>query len=128
VRHASYNDNPFAAPPTRTSQENPFAPAPGVVQQVHTMDPWDTRNLREALPQAQTRQPASTLGVEQPHTLKRRGEDVISRAAEDRSSRARQATRSMRKATGFEDDYESEENGADKTTGYAQRRKEKKKH
>jgi hypothetical protein len=128
VRHASYNDNPFAAPPTRTSQENPFTPAPGVVQQVHTMDPWDTRNLREALPQAQIRQPASTLGVEQPHTLKRRGEDVISRAAEDRSSRARQATRSMRKATGFEDDYESEENGADKTTGYAQRRKEKKKH
>jgi hypothetical protein len=134
ARHSSYGqENPFAAPPTRTSQENPFAPAPGVAQPMPSHDPWDTRNMREALPQAiqtQIRQPSTALGLEQSHTLKRRGEDVINRATEDRSSRARQATRSMRKATGFEDDYESEgENAADKSASFGPRvRKEKRKH
>jgi hypothetical protein len=65
ARHASYNDNPFAVPPTRTSQENPFAPTPGVVQQVHTMDPWDTRNFPEAKTLPPKYDPSSTF---RPHS------------------------------------------------------------
>jgi hypothetical protein len=61
ARHASYNDNPFAVPTTRTSQENPFAPTPGVVQQVHTMDPWDLRNFPEAKTLPPEYDPSSTF-------------------------------------------------------------------
>lgn len=128
ARHSSYTqENPFAQPPTRTSQENPFAPAAAVAP-LPSRDPWDTRNMREALPQApppQARQP-SNIGLEQPHTLKQRGENVINRSTEDRArphDRARQATRNISKIVGFEDDYVSieDENEADKIAGYGPR-------
>jgi hypothetical protein len=47
------------------------------------------------------------------HSLRRRGEEVIERAAADGKARkhdlARQATRNMSKVVGFEDDYDSQE-------------------
>ncbi|KAF2877320.1 hypothetical protein BDV95DRAFT_589918 [Massariosphaeria phaeospora] len=117
ARHAPHpSDNPFAQPglrsstdtnpfAARTSQENPFA-------QPHAA--WDTRNMHDALPttlmsSAHSRQVSDEGRY---RTLQGRGEDVISRAA-------RQATRSMQMAVGYEDDYQ--ESGSEVEDGYAAR-------
>lgn len=106
ARHSSYDrENPFAQPLARTSatsQDNPFAPA----GQPTTLDPWDARDMRDALPRdsglapTHNRQPSDDR---QHRTLRRRGEEVIDSSAP--RDRARQATRNMGKVVGFEGDY-----------------------
>lgn len=107
ARHSSYDA--FAPPPARTSntsQENPFA-QPGV-----PLDPWDGRGMQDVLPHVPTATQHVHQGADERHhqSLRRRGEEVIERAADGsrirHHDRARQATRKMNKAVGFEDDYE----------------------
>lgn len=139
ARHSSYHDNPFAQPPTRgshashtsqSSSDNPFAQPP--TRNVHpphenpfaqpqaairsppesVQDPWDSRNMREALPR--------TGSHRESQTLQRRGEDVISRA-DDRPrghGRAQQATVNLGRAAGYGSSSENEE---DRLAGYGAR-------
>lgn len=129
ARHASY-ENPFAQPPTRvsnTSQDsNPFAqgqnrPSPPVT----TRDPWDARDLRDALPRESAPRSGHNRQSSDSHqnTLHRRGKDVIEQASYRQHERARQASRNMGKVVGFEDDYEDSdsENEEDKVAGYGPR-------
>ncbi|KAF2275701.1 uncharacterized protein EI97DRAFT_443119 [Westerdykella ornata] len=137
ARHSSYDkENPFAVTNPRlsnTSQDttNPFA-QPGAAPL--PLDPWDARDMRDALPQeptgrmSHTRQPSSDDHRHRHHhghSLRRRGEEVIERAAakaessSSRSSRtvtherARQATRAMGKAVGFVTDDEDSEGASE---------------
>lgn len=127
ARHASYDkDIPVIYPSARvsnTSQDNPFATA------ASPLDSWDARDLRDALP----RESAPTHSRQHSddrrhHTLRRRGEEVIERAAAGGThDRARQATRNMGKVVGFEDDYidndgESEERPRSSRTKGGKRR------
>jgi hypothetical protein len=116
--HTSQDSNPFALPstrnvhPTHPQHENPFAAQPSVFhsppETAH--DPWDNRNLRDALPQTAQHHPVSQATT-QHHTLQRRGEEVINRAANDDRSRghgrAQQATRNLGAVQGFRDEEES---------------------
>ncbi|KAF2243112.1 hypothetical protein BU26DRAFT_126576 [Trematosphaeria pertusa] len=118
ARHPSYHrDNPFAAPPTRVphnTQDNPFAQPPSVLHSppATTADPWDARNLREALP-ARTSSQHHT--IHRPVDDRSHGHTAHTRAAQ-------QATRAMGKAVGYENDYESSsENEEDRRAGYSAR-------
>jgi hypothetical protein len=126
ARHPSYDrENPFAAqlPQPRvsnTSQDNPFATA------AVPLDPWDARDMRDALPSHETR-PSHTRQTSSSedrfhHSLRRRGEEVIERAAasgskererKQKHDRARQATRNISKVVGFEDDYVYDSDGSE---------------
>lgn len=111
----STHENPFAAPPTRgsgSSIDNPFVPAPQVLSpsaMVHK-DPWDLRNVTEALPSARQ-------GIDD-YTMERRGYDVINGAG---YSAAQQATRAMRSA--YEHDDYAVDSDDDRTHGYGRRRR-----
>lgn len=97
----SSQENPFFALPTRGSAsnlDNPFAPAQSVLSPSVTVhqDPWDARNVREALPTP--RQLSDGRYMTQRH-----GEDIIKAAGTHTA--ARQATRAMGRAAGYEYDY-----------------------
>jgi hypothetical protein len=101
----SAQDNPFLAQ-TRisgTSLENPFATTPSIISPTIHQDPWDARNVREALPPM--RQPADGRYLK----------------ASGTHSAARQASRAMARATGFEDDYATDSDDA-VTHGHHRRR------
>ncbi|KAF2113270.1 hypothetical protein BDV96DRAFT_601449 [Lophiotrema nucula] len=105
----SFGDNPFLQSANRTS--------PPMVNG----DPWDARNIRDSLLQVSSSHHRQS-SEDHDNTLQRRGQDVISRAAEQ-ASRARQASRKMGKVVGFEDDYEgsSSENSEDRLFGQGPR-------
>jgi hypothetical protein len=155
ARHPSYDhDNPFAQPPTRTSntsQDDPFAQSVGLVhqgnpfaQQLPTRpaappashDPW-VHDPREApaRPAGHTRQPSE----DRTHTFRGRGEEVLARAAAEKSrprqhQRTRDASHTLPKAAGYEDDYtdSDDESVEDRIAGYGPRlglgKPSKKKH
>ncbi|KAF2464501.1 uncharacterized protein BDR25DRAFT_361579 [Lindgomyces ingoldianus] len=116
ARHLPYSDNPFAQPLAAARHSPPMPPR----------DTWAARDMREALPRETApthhRQPSD----DRQRTLRRRGEEVIDRATEDRTrghDRAKQATRNMGKVVGFEDDYDDSrsENEEDRVAGYGPR-------
>jgi hypothetical protein len=114
----SSQDLPFASNRLSGSFENqnPFTPVvPVPVSQpavtIH-QDPWDARNMREALPAP--RQPSDGR-----YTLQRRGEAVIK--ASGTHSAARQATRAMGRVAGFEDDYATDSSD-EPTHGHGRKR------
>jgi hypothetical protein len=97
-------ENPFVGPRLSGSNfENPFAAVPSVISPAVTVhqDPWDARNLREALPTRET--------SDGRYTLQRRGEEVIK--ASGTHSAARKATRAMGRVAGYEDDYATDSDG-----------------
>ncbi|KAF2730834.1 hypothetical protein EJ04DRAFT_29375 [Polyplosphaeria fusca] len=128
---SSHAQNPFSAtaqyqrPPSarasNSSYENPFA-QPQLRQSppVATRDPWDARDMKEAIPQPTGHRHQTS----EDRTIRRRGENVIA-ASQDRArqhDRARQATRNMEKAVGFEGDYQSDsENEEDRIFGQGPR-------
>lgn len=95
----SSQDLPFT-PSARNSAsnlENPFATA--ATNLPVNPDPWDARNVREALPTTTTRQASDGR-----YTIQRRGEDVIKKASGSHGA-AREATRAMGRVAGYEGDY-----------------------
>jgi chemotaxis protein histidine kinase CheA len=110
----SSQDNPFAVPArlSGTSVENAFATLPPVISPPVTVhqDPYNTRNLREALPSRET--------ADNRNSIQRRGEDVIKAAGSH--SAARKATRAMGRAAGYEDDYATDDDQV--THGHPRRR------
>ncbi|KAH6027842.1 hypothetical protein HBI83_049120 [Parastagonospora nodorum] len=102
----SSQENPFLAQtrPPGASLENPFATTPSVMSPTIHQDPWDARNVREALPtlrqSADTRYSSSSGG----HTA------------------AREASRAMARATSARDDYAAESDD-DMTHGHTRRRR-----
>ncbi|OAL03271.1 hypothetical protein IQ06DRAFT_215784 [Phaeosphaeriaceae sp. SRC1lsM3a] len=101
ARRSSFSsqDLPFAtsARSSAANLDNPFATAATSGLPVNP-DPWDARNLREALPTPTSRQPSDGR-----YTIQRRGEDVIK--ASGTHSAAREATRAMGRVAGYEGDY-----------------------
>ncbi|PSN69425.1 hypothetical protein BS50DRAFT_341693 [Corynespora cassiicola Philippines] len=117
--HDTYRpENPFAQPPNSAGVQqhagNPFATSATAGSAVGatagaTADFWDERTRQDALPRvsAQTQGQAQGLGLGiglAEHSLRRRGEEVISRAAGPR-----QATRKLGRVAGYEDEYEDSE-------------------
>jgi hypothetical protein len=100
ARRSSFSSQeiPFAGPRLSGSNlDNPFATVPSVISPQVTVhqDPWDARNLREALPPREK--------SDGRYTIQRRGEEVIK--ASGTHSAARKATRAMGRVSGYEDDY-----------------------
>ncbi|KAH7382428.1 hypothetical protein DE146DRAFT_226763 [Phaeosphaeria sp. MPI-PUGE-AT-0046c] len=100
ARRSSFSsqDLPFtpSARSSATNIENPFATAASGMPV--NSDPWDARNLREALPAPTSRQASDGR-----YTIQRRGEDVIK--ASGTHSAAREATRMMARAARYEGEY-----------------------
>lgn len=101
-------DNPFAAPPSRSSGssiENPFAVGSQVLSPpaaIH-QDPWDARVPQDVLPSTRS-------DPDGRYTMERRGYDVINGATShnyghNSHAAAQQATYAIRGITGYDDDY-----------------------
>jgi hypothetical protein len=97
----SAQDNPFLATAPHASAsnlQNPFAPTQPVLppSNIVHQDPWDARNMREALP-VHRQMPDGRYATQH------RGEDVYKAASAHAA--AQQATRSMERAAGYDYDY-----------------------
>jgi hypothetical protein len=105
----SAQENPFLTPATHapvSNLENPFAPAQVILSPSNTVhqDPWDARNMREALP------PHHQI-PDGRYASQHRGEDAYKVITSHIA--AQQATRSMRTAAGCDYAYvtDSEDEG-----------------
>jgi hypothetical protein len=105
----SAQENPFLTPATHapvSNLENPFAPAQAILSPSNTVhqDPWDARNMREALP------PHHQI-PDGRYASQHRGEDAYKVITSHIA--AQQATRSMRTAAGCDYAYvtDSEDEG-----------------
>ncbi|KAF1998749.1 hypothetical protein P154DRAFT_243640 [Amniculicola lignicola CBS 123094] len=99
--------NPFALPATRAPPQPQPTP----------LDAWDSRQLREAIPSQSVppppAPPANQAHARQPsdeRSLRRRGEEVIERAAQqEKRDRVRTSTKKLTKVVGFESSYEEDD-------------------
>ncbi len=114
-RPAYAQENPFAAPPTRgsgSSIDNPFISTPSVISSSGSApDPWDVRVVQDSLPstrQAPVRVVQEALpSARQSSTKQSSHQQRGDRMSVHSAAAARQATRAMGRATGYEDDYDS---------------------
>jgi hypothetical protein len=113
----SAQENPFLSPATHgsaSSLENPFAPAQSVLSPSNIIhqDPWDARNMREALPTPR-QQPDGR------YAMQHRREDVYKVAGTHVA--AQQATQAMGRAAGYDYDYVTDSED-EVTHGHSRRR------
>ncbi|ORX99150.1 hypothetical protein BCR34DRAFT_141189 [Clohesyomyces aquaticus] len=97
--------------------ENPFTPQPSMRHSppMVSREPWDTRDMREALPREAAPAHHRQVSDDRHPTLRRRGEDDI--------NKAKQATHKLGKAVGYENDYaiDDSEDEEDRIAGYGPR-------